>query len=363
MKKDTYQALPVFHFAKELQKRHNKKNLKVLIFGNFGAMNLGDEAILAGQIQELKKIPDTSITVIARYPEEVKRLHKVNSVSLYQFEKIRKGIKRADIVIVGGGGLINKAERSLIGLVYQLYMLFTFFFLPRFYRKRLYILGVGIYDNANPLILSLVLPLIRNATIVTVRDHHSYEFLKSKHIRSVLYKDNSFLMDLLSKKQVLEDKFMKKNYQQSRQNIGISLVKPDANSDEKHLITEIAKFVVAKRKNTDFWFYPADSNPGYEGDTILAKEVLVEAKKLTDDTISMHFVPKSYSPQLFFSSIKLMGGFVAMRFHTAVFAYRTSVPFTGISYDKKCASFIEAVGKKPLFFKNFTASELDKTIL
>src|ERR1700751_588397 len=98
MKKDIYQPLPVFHFAKELQKRHNRKNLKALILGNFGAMNLGDEAILAGQIQELKKISGITITVVARYPDEIKRLHEINAVSLYQFNLIRKSVKRSDIV-------------------------------------------------------------------------------------------------------------------------------------------------------------------------------------------------------------------------------------------------------------------------
>src|SRR5205823_9490538 len=103
-------------------------------------------------------------------------------------------------------------------------------------------------------------------------------------------------------------------------------------------------------KNTDFWYYPADTNLGYEGDTVLADDVLTEAKKLTNDVITLHILPKTYSPQLFFSSIKLLDGFVAMRFHAAVFAYRIGIPFTGISYDKKCASFLEAVGKKPLLF-------------
>lgn len=363
MKKDTYNELPVFHFAQELKKRHNRKNPKALIFGNFGAMNLGDEAILAGQLQELKKIPGITITVVARYPAEIKRLHKVNALSLYQIGKIRKYIKRSDIIIVGGGGLINKIERSVIGFFYQLYMLLTFFYLPMLYRRKLYVLGIGIYANANPIIVNLVMPVLRYASLITVRDHHSYEFLKSKHIRVSLYKDNSFLMDLLPKNSLLEDPFIKKYYQEKRRNIGISLVKPEIKADEEHLIKEVAKYVVTNNINTDFWFYPADTNPSYTGDDVLAKELLDEAKKLSQDNITLHMVPKTYSPQFFFSTIKLMNAFIAMRFHAAVFAYRTEIPFTGIAYDKKVASFVEAVGRKPLYFKKFTVKELETSIL
>lgn len=363
MQTDKYQKLSLFHFAAEMQSRPAKKNFKCVIFGNFGAMNLGDEAILAGEIREIQTIPNASITVVGRYPDEIKRLHNVNAISLYQLAKIRRVLKKADAVIVGGGGLINKAERNLIGFSYQLYMLFVFFFLPRFYRRKLYILGIGIYDNANPLIVNIALPLIRYANIVTVRDHHSYIFLKSKHILALLYKDNSFLMDLLPVKQILQKPYIKENYRKERQHIGISLVKPETGPEEKHLVTEMAKFFVEHQKNTDFWFYPADSNPEYEGDGKMLDRVLSEAEKLTKKPIVVHQIPKTYTPQDFFSTMKLMNGFVAMRLHAAIFAYRNNVPFAGISYDKKCTSFLESIGKKPLSLKNLQAKEISRNIL
>ncbi|MGI8419902.1 MAG: polysaccharide pyruvyl transferase family protein [Candidatus Levyibacteriota bacterium] len=363
MKTDKYQKLPLFHFSSELKRRHIKKNLKCVIFGNFGAMNLGDEAILAGEIQELQKLPNIAITVVARYPEEIKRLHQVQSISLYNLREIRRAVKKSDFVIVGGGGLINKVERSFIGFGYQLYMLFTFFFLPRFYKRKLYIFGVGIYSNANSLILHLAYPLIKYASIVTVRDHHSYAFLKSKNIHAMLYKDNSFLMDLAPMDVVMKEEIFKKEYRKDRDNIGISLVKPDSPAEEKRLINEISAFILDNHKYSDFWFYPADYNPEYEGDHKLMERVLIKAKKQTKDPIILHTVPMKATPQVFFGSIKLMNRFIAMRFHAAVFAYRNKVRFTGISYDKKVASFLEAVGKTSLSLKTFKAKDIENSIL
>ena len=363
MKHDLYQQLPIFHFAKEIKKQHTKKNLKCVIFGNFGCMNLGDEAILAGEIQELRTIPGISITVVARYPQEVKKLHKVNAVSLYALNKIRREVKKADFIIIGGGGLINKIERNVIGFGYQLYMLMTFFLLPTLYRKKYYILGLGIYDNANPFIVSVARPFFKRAGMVTVRDYHSHDFIKSKKIRNSLYKDNSFLMDLAPINEVLHDPYIKKQYHKDRQNIGISLLKPENKEDEKRLFNEMERFITNAAKKTDFWFYAAEYNPYYENDLRFSQRFIEELKKKYGETVIMHLIPTTLSPQQFFSSFKLMDKIIAMRFHADIFAYRNNVPFVGISYDKKCQSFLESIGKKPLYFKNLTWYDINKNIL
>lgn len=363
MTTDKYQKLPIFHFAEELKKRHVKKNLKCIIFGNFGAMNLGDEAILAGQIQELRKIPNLTISVVGRYPKEMQRLHKVNAFSLYQLYKVRKEIKKADFVIVGGGGLINKVERSLIGFFYQLYMLFVFFYLPRMYRKKSYILGIGIYDNANPLIVRLTLPFFKSAQIITVRDHHSQDFLKKNNIHGGLYKDNSFLMDMLPLAVTQQDAFFQKNLRKKRMNIGISLLKPETRKIEKKLLKEIISFIAKYQDKADFWFYATDYNPEYFNDQKFAAVIIKEVKKQIKEDVVMHIVPVNLKPQIYFSSFKLMQFIVAMRFHAGVFAYRNKIPFAGISYDKKCASFIESVGRTPIMVQDVTAAKIIKSVL
>lgn len=360
---DKYQKLPIFHFADEIRKRHTKKNLKCVIFGNFGAMNQGDEALLAGQIQELQKIPNIAITVVGKSPKEIKRIHKVNALSMRALNAVRKEIKKSDFVMVGGGGLINKIERSLIGFVFQLYIIFSFFFLPKLYKKKTYITGIGIYSNANPLIVSLVLPFFRSAGFVTVRDHHSQEFLKKKNVLSSLYKDNSFLMDLAPLATVQQDSFFKLNYRKERMNIGLSLVKPDKKKHEKKYLKEIFAFIEKHHQNADFWLYATDYNPEYFNDERFSKLIMQQVKKKLGDTVVMHLVPVDLKPQIYFASFKLMNFVVATRFHAALFAYRNKIPFAGISYDTKCSSFIEAVGQKPIPIEHIKAEDIEKHVL
>src|ERR1700704_3285142 len=149
MSLDSYQTLPVLKFSDLLKKQHTKKRLNCLLFGNFVACNLGDEAILAGELEELKKIPNLKATVVAKFPKEIQRLHNTKAVSYYEFNTLRKEMKKADFIIIGGGGLFNKADPKIIGLAYQFYLLTLFLWAQRMFKKKIYVLGIGIYDNTS----------------------------------------------------------------------------------------------------------------------------------------------------------------------------------------------------------------------
>src|SRR5437868_6455413 len=99
MANDIYQSLPILHLADIIKKQHTRKRLSCVMFGNFGACNLGDEAILAGELSELTKISHLKTTVVAKFPEEVKRLHNTKAISFYAFNTLRKELKKADFLI------------------------------------------------------------------------------------------------------------------------------------------------------------------------------------------------------------------------------------------------------------------------
>ena len=69
----TYDKLPTHYFSKEIKKYIRKGRSYGLVYGNFGAFNSGDEAILKGELLELEKIPTTTVTVVSRFPEQVKK--------------------------------------------------------------------------------------------------------------------------------------------------------------------------------------------------------------------------------------------------------------------------------------------------
>lgn len=362
MKADKYKKLSLFHFAEEIKKNHAKKKLRGVILGNFGAMNTGDEAILAGDLAELQAIKNLRVSVVSRFPDEVKRMHQTPAVSFYHFRESVREIKRSDFVLIGGGGLINKVERGPIGFFYQLYLLFLFFVVPALYKKKLYVVGLGVYRNANWFILAILSLLLKRALVITVRDSHSHELLKSKNIHSSLCKDNSFLMELLPQRIIATDPFFKKIYTKEKTQIGFALVRPSKRNERKRIVTEMATFIAKNYETAHFWFYTLDFHPNYVNDEVFAHEVLSLAEQKAGKRIEASFIPKEWGPQKLFSSLKLMDFVVGMRLHSLIFSYRTGIPFVGIAYDKKCSNFLHAIGKESISPLSVKASQLQSRL-
>ncbi len=362
MKNDKYKNLKTFHFANMIKKSLPTGKRSGVIFGNFGAMNLGDEAILAGEIYELSKIKNLKVSVVSRNPKNTESLHKVKAISLYSLLTIIRQVRKSNFVIVGGGGIICKADRGIIGFIYQLYMLLLYFIIPRIYKKKIYAMGLGIYKNSNPIILSIATHLLRFAEIVTVRDYHSFVYLKSKKLHAGLYKDNSYLMNLAAKSEVLKDKFFKKKYNSKMKNMGLALLKPDSVKEEKYLLSEIEKMLNKNYKDTTFWFYACDYQNGYFNDEQFAQKIYKTLGKNLDIRRSMIIVPPGFFPIKFFSSFKLMDSFISMRLHAAIFSYRNRIDFLGITYDEKCTSFLESIGKKPIDIQKFDIRQISRSL-
>lgn len=362
MKKDTYKKLNTISLVDEVKKRFKKSSMRCMIFGNFGAMNLGDEAILAGELQELKKIKNLNIKIVSRYPNEIKKHHATSSISIYNLLGIFNELLKSDFVIVGGGGLICKADRGFLSVAYQFYMLFLFLLLPIILKKKVFAIGLGIYDNSNKYILGAVVHLLRSTDLLTVRDEHSYSFLKSKKLNPKLYKDNSFLMDLYDEKDIRKISFFKKNMDINKKNIGLALTKPSGKKEEELLVSSLLSFVSDKYQNSIFWFYSCDFQSGYENDYIYSKKINALLKSRFGKKFKAYFVPTSYSPAIFFSSFKLMDHFFTMRLHASIFAYRSKKNFIGVSYDKKCTSFFKQIGKSSIVLENDGIDKRSKLI-
>jgi len=91
--------------------------MKIVICGNYGAKNKGDEMILSGMIAMLKDIsPQVGITVLSATPSETEAHHQVKALpqfaagfrSIFSNRKAtHKAVKECDFFILGGGGLFG----------------------------------------------------------------------------------------------------------------------------------------------------------------------------------------------------------------------------------------------------------------
>jgi polysaccharide pyruvyl transferase CsaB len=96
--------------------------VKYLVSGYYGEKNAGDEAILAGILQEVgRRDPEAQFTVLSFDPDDTHRRHgqtrflDVISTSLRNPGPLRAAMKRADLLISGGGSLLHEADFELHG--------------------------------------------------------------------------------------------------------------------------------------------------------------------------------------------------------------------------------------------------------
>lgn len=91
--------------------------LKALISGYYGYGNAGDEAVLAGMLRALKK-HEVDPVVISGNPDETKALHGVEAIRRGDLRNIVRVLRGADVLVSGGGGLIQDSTSRRSALYY-----------------------------------------------------------------------------------------------------------------------------------------------------------------------------------------------------------------------------------------------------
>ena len=92
--------------------------MRVLLSGYYGFGNLGDDALLDVIVRRLReRFPQLQLEVLSATPQATAKAYGIDSVSRWQWRSVREAIGRADVVLSGGGGLLQNAT-SLRSLFY-----------------------------------------------------------------------------------------------------------------------------------------------------------------------------------------------------------------------------------------------------
>ena len=91
---------------------------RLLVSGYYGFGNFGDDAILRIFIDEWRRRrPDDGLTVLSARPETTASAYGVQALARMDWSVVRRAIRDADVVVSGGGGLLQSAT-SLRSLLY-----------------------------------------------------------------------------------------------------------------------------------------------------------------------------------------------------------------------------------------------------
>lgn len=151
---------------------------KILLFGNYGGQNWGDEAICAGMLQALRK-SQGEITVVSANPQFTKHEHdNVASVPRPPFGlrsllrigdlwRFVRALKSADLVIYGGGGLLQDREPMAIP-AWWYYMQWA-----KWFRKKYILVANSVGPLSNSRARMLVRSALRDCRFISLRDTSS----------------------------------------------------------------------------------------------------------------------------------------------------------------------------------------------
>jgi len=321
--------------------------MKIVVSGYYGSKNGGDEAMLAAMLEVLREeVDDLQVTVISLNPEYTRFRHKVDAVPMPDIFSIIKKIRAADLLISGGGSLLQNVTsgRSLY------YYLAIIFFALIFGRKvMLYAQGIGPIRGA--LAHKLMNLILNRVDLITVRDRGSLEELsRLKITRPKIFCTADPVLaikpvPLEIGAEILNHHAIKKS---DGKFIGVAV---------RHWIgwgrfqVELAKALdkIIEATGAKIIFIPMKF-PEDIRSAVSTAELMKEKCTVFEE---------EFTTQEILSLVGCMDLLIGVRLHALIFAGVMNVPLLGISYDPKIERFLDSIGEKPLGnMSDVTAQEI-----
>lgn len=314
----------------------SNRECTVMIVGYYGYGNLGDEAILEVLIKDIKEVnSQIQIVVPSIKPENIKERHEVHPIQLISWNMIRSIIK-ADLIIIGGGGLFSSDSGFFTYFVPLLAIL------GKILRKKVSYYAIGIYSTTPPLLLKLTKFSLKFADVISVRDTASLKVIRNELKRKILLvPDPALRLPFIGREIAL--KILQRNgIDTNKFLIGLSLRSMNEEIDDK-LAKEVAKTVnwILDALDAIVIFYTFCPQSDY---TIDDREIAKAIKKMIKHQDRFKIL-EYYPPSVTKGLIGVMDYFIGMRLHSMIFAHSMNVPFIGIIYEEKCKSFLRMFAK------------------
>ncbi len=318
----------------------------IVVSGYYGSKNAGDEAMLAAMIEVLSELdPQTNITVISANPPDTKRRHGVEAVSWLSFSEIWKALRAADLLVSGGGSLLQNVT-SRRSLYYYMAIIVLAFLARR--PVMLYAQGIGPIEG---FLARTIMRLIGNRVrLITVRDHGSLSELENLGIRRpriVETADPVLAINPVSKDtgwQVLQWN----GVTDDKPLVGISVREWKGWQCYKEAMAEAADCIAAEF-GANIVFLPMQ----YPEDVKTAETI---AAMMKEEAVVLD---GEFSTAELLSLVGNMDLLIAIRLHALIFAGVMGVPLVGVSYDPKIDRFLDSIGETPAAkLETITADEL-----
>jgi len=310
----------------------NSRPFRVGISGSYGGLNLGDEAILTGMLSELRRAVPVEVTIFSRNAEDTRKRHKVErAVPVRDLSRgeILPEVKRLDLLIVGGGGILfdGEAQNFLREVA-----------LAQEHRVPVMIYAVSAGPLRDPAAQKAVREALSQAQVVSVRERGARQILEDigVHVDIAVTADPALL---LKPEPVPADVLKREGLDTKKPLVGMSVREPGAaapgisESDYHQLLADVADFMV-DRYDADIIFVPMEPK---RQDTQQCHAVAAHMLRAPRATV----LKGDYTSGQLLTLIERFAFAVGMRLHFLIFASLQNVPFVALPYAPKVHGFLE----------------------
>ena len=308
--------------------------MRIIVSGYYGFGNAGDEAMLSGIISGMRDAtPDPQFTVLSGDPDHTSRTHQVESIGRFDFGSLRQVLCDADLLISGGGNLLQDVT-SVRSCLYYLAIVRQ----ALKARVPVMLLGQGIGPLRRRWLRALAACYLRRVRGIVVRDSQSALELERWGVDASMVRvcgDLSLAMRLPEEDAIA----------QAYRDIGVCDGEPVlAVAPRTWRIRDLGSDFVSRLASALKQAVSALEPP--------ARVVLFPMQRQHDDgpcaalarATGGIVAPAEMAPSLLAAVVGHARAVVAMRLHALVFAATGGAVPVAISYDPKVEAFMNDIG-------------------
>ncbi len=298
--------------------------MRVLLSGYYGFGNLGDEALLEVIVAQMRaRFPLMQLNVLSATPEDTAKEFGIEATPRWNMRSVRDAIGRADVVLSGGGGLLQTAT-SARSIVYYAGILREAIRQRR--KAMIFAQSIGPLDLLGRIV---VRSFCRGLDYATVRDTRSLRLLQSLLPQTPIERtaDPVFLYDA-----PVEEVDLSSEGLGSEPYAVVSVRKVSNLRDGQHAIAR-AVDRLAQAHGVRVAFLPLGGASDAEVSTTIIR-LCKSAPMLLPEC------PLARAAAILRGARVVIG----MRLHALILAARFGVPFLAIPYDPKVASLCDDLG-------------------
>lgn len=311
--------------------------MRFLISGYYGFGNLGDEALLSVIVSQLRaRHPYGEIEVLSAKPEETAHELRVEATPRWDAKAIRRAIDRADVVISGGGGLLQNAT-SLRSLVYYAGIIRAAAKANR--KAMIFAQSVGPLDFWGR---TLVKECCKGVNAATVRDKRSLQTLAPLLAAGTRLEQTADPVFLYEAPEEEIDLTAEGIGPDSDPFVVVSVRKATGMKDRLDIVAR-AVDRLAKQHDARVAFLPIGGAPDAEVSTLVIRKCKSAPVLLPECSLERAA-----------NIIRRSKAVLGMRLHALILAARYAVPFLAMPYDPKVGALCEDLSypMAPLFSLN-----------